>query len=434
MAEELAPQIEPVLNAVKWTGGSENDFLAKIRDQSGLLTGWDQERYGFMHLGFQEYLAAREIRTRAFEDNAVLKELAGHFGESWWQEVCLLLLALDDPSLFKPFMREVLASPAFTQHSDLVELCLDDAAETSSMPFLELVTKSPGKKRELWERQLAALRVLERHYPAKVESIRKKLSNHPFEAMRQRVASSRKAKTHETIINSPDGYELVMIPGGNFTMGSPNGEKDRQKTEGPQHQVQVQSFYLGRYPVTNSQYGKFLEVNPDMQEPKYWAVREYNQPQQPVVGASWKDAQAYAQWAGLRLPTEAEWEYACRAGTTTRFYTGDEDKDLNQAGWFEGNSDSILHPVGEKAPNAFGLYDMHGNVWECVEDDWHYEYKQAPEDGSAWVNIPRSSHRGVRGGGWSYDAGVCRSAARYSAKPGLQSFRMGFRLAKSVAP
>lgn len=108
---ELIPQIEPVLKSVKWSGGSAEDFLKTVRDESGLLTGWNPEEYGFMHLGFQEYLAAREIRTRAFNDQSVLRELASHFGESWWQEVGLILLSLEDPSLFVPYMREVVNTP-----------------------------------------------------------------------------------------------------------------------------------------------------------------------------------------------------------------------------------------------------------------------------------------------------------------------------------
>lgn len=125
---ELEPIIEPVLKSVKWLGGSAKDFLRIIRDESGLLTGWSHEDYGFMHLGFQEYLAAREIRTRAFGDLGVLRELASHFGESWWQEVGLILLALEDPSLFVPYMREVVKQPAFAKFPELVEACLDDAA------------------------------------------------------------------------------------------------------------------------------------------------------------------------------------------------------------------------------------------------------------------------------------------------------------------
>ena len=151
------------------------------------------------------------------------------------------------------------------------------------------------------------------------------------------------------------------------------------------------------------------------------------------MGVSWEDARAYARWAGLRLPTEAEWEYACRAGTTTRFYTGDEGKDLDRAGWYDGNSGGRLHPVGEKAADAFGLYDMHGKVWEWVADDWYDAYTGAPTNGSAWVNSPRGTHREIRGGVWGGVAGDCRSAARNDRGPGVRSLILGFRLSRSVA-
>jgi formylglycine-generating enzyme required for sulfatase activity len=157
---------------------------------------------------------------------------------------------------------------------------------------------------------------------------------------------------------------------------------------------------MGRYPVTNEEYGRFMKEESDIPEPEFWADRKFNQPRQPVVGVSWKDAQRYAKWAGLRLPTEAEWEYACRAGTDTRYYTGDKEKDLDRAGWYWEISDEQTHPFGEKEPNTFGLYDMHGNVLEWVEDDWHGSYNSAPEDGSAWIDEPRGAFRVFRGGGW----------------------------------
>ena len=149
------------------------------------------------------------------------------------------------------------------------------------------------------------------------------------------------------------------------------------------------------------------------------------------MGVSWRDAQAYASWAGLRLPSEAEWEYACRASTVTRFYTGDKDKDPDQAGWYDDTSGGRLHPVGEKAPNAFGLYDMHGNVWEWVNDDWHDDYDGAPKGGRAWIELPGAS-RVVRGGSWDINARYCRSATRSHDDPGYRFNYLGFRLSRSV--
>jgi formylglycine-generating enzyme required for sulfatase activity len=433
-AAELAPHIEPVLKAVNWSGGSAEDFLRTIRDESGLLTGWDLEHYGFMHLGFQEYLASREIRSRAFASPRVLRELAGHFGESWWQEVALLLLALEDPSLFVPYMREVVRQPAFAAFPNLVEMCLDDAAEVSSQPFVELLQAAAGKDPELWQRQLVALRVLERLDAGALETLRPRLAKHPSTDIRRWISERGDRALQDVVYAEPGGYELVRIPGGVFMMGSPETEKGRAEDEGPLHEVQVPDFFMGRFPVTNEQYARFLKENPDVAEPEYWADRRYNQPRQPVVGVSWEEARRYAAYAGLRLPSEAEWEYACRAGTRTRYHTGDTERDLDRAGWYFGNADGELHPVGEKEPNGFGLYDMHGNVWEWMEDDWHVSYKGAPVDGSAWRDDPRGSIRVIRGGSWFFDAAGCRSASRDYNPPGNRSFVLGFRLSRSVAP
>ncbi len=146
------------------------------------------------------------------------------------------------------------------------------------------------------------------------------------------------------------------------------------------------------------------------------------------MGVSWKDAKKYAEWADLCLPSEAQWEYACRAGTGMRYYTGYKEADLGRAGWYKANSGDRLHPVGEKEANAFGLYDMHGNMYEWVEDDWHRNYEDAPADGSAWVDSPRGSSRVFRGGGWFQVARYCRSAYRTWDDPGERGNAVGVRL------
>ena len=314
-----------------------------------------------------------------------------------------------------------------------MDLCLDDAAEITTQPFAELLDKSPGKQKSLWRRQAAALRVLERLAPEQIEALRDRLARHPYGAIQRRMAERADMAAMDVFFNEIDEYELVRIPAGSFKMGSPNSEEGRWENEGPQHGVQVPSFYLGRYPVTNAQYALYLKAKPDAPEPAYWADRQFNQPRQPVVGVSWEDAKAYARWAGLRLPSEAEWEYACRAGTWTRFYTGNKEAELERAGWYSGNSKDKLHPIGEKEPNAFGLYDLHGNVWEWVEDDYHEDYNKAPVDGQAWIDDPRGTSRVLRGGSWSVDALNCRSAYRDVLTPGVRYTGFGFRLARSVA-
>jgi formylglycine-generating enzyme required for sulfatase activity len=347
--------------------------------------------------------------------------------------VALLLLGLEDPSLFVPYMREVVRQPAFTRYSSLVELCLDDAAEISAQPFVELLESDSGRDPELWQRQLLALRVLERIDAGQIETLQAKLIQHPSVEIRRWIQDRITQAAQKIEVAEQGGYELVRIEGAVFQMGSPESEEGRWDAEGPQHTVQVSDFYIGRYPVTNEQYGIFLREKPNAKEPGYWADRRFNQPRQPVVGVSWQEAKNYASWAGLRLPSEAEWEYACRAGTRMRFYSGDLEEDLDRVGWYDKNSNNQIHPVAEKEPNAFGLYDMHGNVWEWVEDDWHDDYEGAPGDGRVWVNEPRGAYRVIRGGSWISIASLCRSAYRSNDSPDYRDSNTGFRLARSVA-
>ncbi|MFZ4703563.1 MAG: formylglycine-generating enzyme family protein, partial [Candidatus Methylumidiphilus sp.] len=229
---------------------------------------------------------------------------------------------------------------------------------------------------------------------------------------------------------SPNGeVELLSIPGGNFLMGSPDGVG--RESEYPQHRVQIKPFRLGRYPVTNEQYRSFLQANPKAQEPHYWGDRRFNQSQQPVVGISWDDAQKFCAWAGGRLPTEAEWEYACRAGTATQFHWGDDEGKAADYAWYGDDWEKgSTHAVGEKLPNPWGLYDMTGNVWEWGQDIWHENYQGSPGDGLAWM-LTGDENRGViRGGSWINLPAYLRSAYRGRFNRDIRYGNLGFRLAQ----
>ncbi len=240
----------------------------------------------------------------------------------------------------------------------------------------------------------------------------------------------------------PDCPTMVMIPAGSFVQGSPPDEPESHSDERPQRTVNVPAFAMGQYEVTFEEWDACVadsgcSHNPDDEG---WGRGD-----RPVVNVNWHDAQEYVTWLSnqtghdYRLPSESEWEYATRAGTTGRFNTGDCIT-TDQAN-FNGNypaqgcpigidRDQTL-PVGGFAPNAFGLYDTHGNVWEQVQDCWNGSYEGAPTDGSAWMSGDCGS--GVsRGGAWFGYGLFLRSANRSLGNPFYRAFHAGFRVARSV--
>jgi formylglycine-generating enzyme required for sulfatase activity len=230
--------------------------------------------------------------------------------------------------------------------------------------------------------------------------------------------------------------KMVWIPGGTFQMGRYAGEQDSYSDEDPQHLVTLGGFWMAKYELTKRQWTAVMGTAP-------WTGQSYvlADLDSPAVYVSWNNAQSFLtalnSYTGksFRLPSEAQWEYACRGGTQTRFYWGDDPgyTAIGDYAWYVGNAwnagQQYAHVVGGKAPNAFGLYDMSGNVWEWCEDDWHGSYTGAPEGGQAWVDSPRGSHRVLRGGGWYNSGYYCRSAYRYYSTPGGTFSNYGFRIA-----
>ncbi|OBQ15355.1 MAG: hypothetical protein AN486_23710 [Anabaena sp. AL93] len=228
--------------------------------------------------------------------------------------------------------------------------------------------------------------------------------------------------------------EMVEIPGGTFMMGSPANEAERDSDESPKHQVTVPSFCMGKYELTQAQYQAIMGNNP----------ANFKGNNRPVENVSWDDAVAFCQKLSqrtgkkYRLPSEAEWEYACRAGTTTPFYFGESitpelvnyDGNYPYASAPKGQYRQQTTDVGTFPPNAFGLYDMHGNVLEWCQDDYQENYINAPTDGSA-STVLSATYKLLRGGSWNGNAGYCRSADRNGSLRDFRRFNYGFRVVSS---
>ena len=238
--------------------------------------------------------------------------------------------------------------------------------------------------------------------------------------------------------------DLVSIPGGEFLMGSPETEADRQSNEGPQRLVKVQPFFMGKYPVTQEQWKVIAslpkidrKIDPD---PSSFKGNSF-----PVEQVSWHDAMEFCARLSKKtdriytLPSEAQWEYACRAGTTSPFHFGETidskyanyDADYVYGPGEKGEYREQTTPVGSfKVANRFGLYDMHGNVWEWCADHWHESYEDAPRDASTWLdqNASEDAERLLRGGSWFFHPRNCRAAFRLRVEAGYRDSNVGFRL------
>ncbi|MDJ0708723.1 MAG: formylglycine-generating enzyme family protein [Leptolyngbyaceae cyanobacterium MO_188.B28] len=257
-----------------------------------------------------------------------------------------------------------------------------------------------------------------------------------------RDRQKRRAEWRTEELGDDISLDLVRIPAGTFMMGSPDDEVDRKDPEGPQHSVSIAAFWMGKYPVTQAQWKavanlpkvtRYLDPDP----------AKFKGDNRPVEWVEWYAAEEFCKRLSrqtereYRLPSEAEWEYACRAGATTPFHFGETlTPDLANYGGdrIYGSGPKREHckqtmPVGSfEAANAFGLYDMHGNVGEWCLDHWHENYQGAPADGGAWLSSSEMGRRIFRGGAWDYDPRICRSAHRDWNGPVIRLSNVGFRV------
>lgn len=293
----------------------------------------------------------------------------------------------------------------------------------------------------------------------RAESQRREKAQRAAEDAARREAEEKAARAAEEARRRTPGAEfrdgeglplMVTLPQGSFRMGSPDTEKDRSNAEGPVHDVRIgYALAVGKYSVTVGEFRRFIEATGhDMGSSAFaWDGKEWKDTpgrgwcdpgfvqndSHPATCVNWEDACAYAAWVAkltgqpYRLLSEAEWEYACRAGTMTRYAFGD-DLGANQANF--NNSKGGTTPVGAYPANRFGLHDMHGNVLDWCKDIWHETYKGAPTDGSAWTTSGDAVSRVLRGGSWNYIPQNLRSASRGRINPTRRLSNIGFRVAR----
>ncbi|MGP8322084.1 MAG: SUMF1/EgtB/PvdO family nonheme iron enzyme, partial [Methanosarcinaceae archaeon] len=347
-------------------------ILAEALDKKGYSIWWDRNIHGG-----ERY--ARVITKKLNNAQCVIVLWSKHSVESDW--------VLDEAGLAKDKLIPILI--------DKVDIPLG-FGQIHTIDFLDWQETLPNTK-----------------FNHLLESVKKMIGSPPggHEPEKERIEK-------KTVTNTID-MKFALIPKGEFMMGSEESGFSK-----PVHTVKIRTpFYLGIYPVTQREWNAIMGNNPSI----------FNGNDLPVETVSWDDAQEFIKKLNekestdkYRLPSEAEWEYAARAGTTTRYSFGDDDSKLGEYAWYSKNSGDKTHPVGSKKANPWGLYDMHGNVWEWVQDEWHDTYNGAPNDGSAWEDGSGAS-RVLRSGGCFYLIKNCGSANRNHYDTGFRDRTLGFR-------
>lgn len=438
--EKIAQVIEDPLQDIGKSGIDPETLLLNIRDRSGIFMGYSETQYGFTHLGFQEYLAAEQIRNIGN-----IQMLMEKYGVKWWKEVILLCLALDNPSVIEDFMHRIIPTDPFKTDISLVLDAIGDSIKKPVQPFADALNKADMTP----EARTNAVRILKFMGTDKAIQALKKaatgkdrtLARVAFETLESLEAAEGieapvAQDIQKQIISTIDQAPMVLIPAGTFLYGSREDDKVARSNEKPQRVIDLPAFYMDVYPVTNEQFCAFLNAaSPNKKTLEQWInlkgryenercrikaqkgiyIIEQGYARHPIIYVSWHGAHAYARWAGKRLPTEQEWEKAAR-GTDGLIYPWGQkfDKKLSNSSESGINGTSSVDRFSDgKSP--YGCLDMAGNVWEWT----HSLYDEKEE----W--------KVLRGGSWIFASYFCRCAYRLSYRPDLRNFVFGFRCART---
>jgi formylglycine-generating enzyme required for sulfatase activity len=450
--KDLEQVIKKSLDSIGRSDIAPETLLRNIRDRSGIFMGYGAEEYGFTHLSFQEYLTAEQVRNKHKIDLLVKNS-----GSEWWREVTLLALGLINPSIIEDFMEKAIGTGILKKDISLV---LDSVRDSIVKP-LDILANAMNAKDFSQEIRLNAMRVVESiggagavaELQKAADSRDKAIAKAAYAALvrmnaAQGIAAPKEEKPGR-IVWERDGAEMVLVPAGTFLYGSRVEDKEAQQNEKPQQSLNLPDFYIDVYPVTNERYCRFLnETRPEkgrlekwidvggkgdfsfreeknrlrMQGREFAVDRGYER--HPVITVSWHGAMAYCEWAGLRLPSEVEWEKAARGTDGRKYPWGNEFREdvCNYGVKYNGTTPVDKFKSG-KSP--FGCHDMAGNVWEWCADRYSDSNERNPKDP---LKAPaKGDFRVLRGGSWGDDGGGLRSAYRGWSVPGDRVSNVGFR-------
>ena len=455
--EEAAALVGPSLAqvpAVSAVAPTAERFLDLVRDECGVLMSRDLGRIEFVHLSFQEYLAACHVAV-----DGLGGELADRADDPRWEEV--ILLAMSRPGVFRPFMSRALERGDVD--GALLRQCMRETLQILPVPFEAAADRALARLRAPGgpsEQSVTAAGELRRLFelvsayklPGMVERARSVLDTGTGNRALRDAAlalvgfpevpavANAAPREGQPFVEPVTGMAFVWVPGGSFLMGSskkrgqPGYDPEAYDDEAPAHPVQLTGFWMGVYPVTNEQYTRFMAETGQV-APGSFADRQFNDPAQPVVTVSWEDARAFSEWltgklAGVvaRLPTEAEWEYAGRGTDGRKYPWGNEPLDASRATYESEQPAVVGHTPGGVSP--FGVHDLAGNVWEWCLDAWADSYakiKAGPVD-PCHPGDPRGGSRVVRGGSWRNASRFLRSAYRFRSLPLIRNELLGFRV------